>query len=122
MSQTDVERSTRLSGTLFDEVLLPLAGARKAVSAAPYFPKWRDAQASTYFEPSDITSMAAADFEFPGGGTPEGLIEALATYWLAQGDTALAASAPQLRAIAAALRDESVDDDGSVDIFCYTLF
>ena len=78
MSQTDVERSTRLSGTLFDEALLPLAVARKVAGAAPYFPKWRDAQASTYFAPSDITSMAAADFEFPGGGTPEGLIEALA--------------------------------------------
>ena len=58
MSQTDVERSTRLSGALFDEVLLPLAVARKAAGAAPYFPKWRDAQASTMENLDAIQGMS----------------------------------------------------------------
>ena len=124
MSQTEtrVERSTSLSGAVFDEVLVPVARERAAAGAAPYFPAWRDATASTYFERSSVRTMTAADFEFPGGGTAAGLIDAIAAYWLAQGETALAAAAPRLKAISEALRDEAVADDGSVDIFCYTLF
>ncbi len=124
MSQTEmqVDRSTSLSGALFDEVLVPLAGARQSAGAAPYFPAGRDAAAESYFEPSSVRRMSPADFEFPGGGTAAGLIDALAAYWLAEGETALASSAPRLKAISEALRDEAVADDGSVDIFCYTLF
>ena len=124
MSPTDtqVDRSTGLSGVLFDEVLVPVAGARTATGAAPYFPSWRDAAATTYFARSSVRRMSPADFEFPGGGTAAGLIDAIAAYWLAQGETALAAAAPRLKAISDALRDEAVADDGSVDIFCYTLF
>lgn len=124
MSQTEtqVDRSTSLSGALFDEVLVPVAAARNAAGAAPYFPAWSDAAATTYFERSSVRRMSPADFEFPGGGTAAGLIDAMAAYWLAQGETALAAAAPRLKAISEALSDEAVADDGSVDIFCYTLF
>lgn len=124
MSQTDtqVDRSTSLSGALFDEVLVPVSAARQAAGAAPYFPMSGDATATTYFERSSVSTMSPADFEFPGGGTAAGLIDAIAAYWLAQGETALAAAAPRLKAISEALREEAVADDGSVDIFCYTLF
>ena len=125
-TETQADRSTgasgALSGALFDEVLVPVADARVASGAAPYFPAWRDAAAATYFERSSVGTMSPADFEFPGGGTAAGLIDAIAAYWLAQGETALAAAAPRLKAIAEALRAEAVADDGSVDIFCYTLF
>ena len=122
MKQTEIASSTRASGALFDEVLIPLADARRAACAAPYFPAWHDATASTYFTPSAVRRMTPADFEFPGGGTPEGLIDAVTAYWLANGDTTLAAASPRFKEIAAALRDEAVSDDGTVDIFCYTLF
>lgn len=119
MSQTE---SAKLSGALFDEVLVPLAEARHAAGAAPYFPPWKDAAVSSYFVRSDVTRLTSADFEFPGGGHAEGLVDALEAWWRAHGDHELAASAPRLKAIAQALRRESVQDDGSVDIFCYTLF
>ena len=123
MSQTEekVSRSAKLSAAFFDEVLLPLAKARRAANAAPYFPAARDEQVESYFErASDASGLA--DFEFPGGGTPEGLIEAVSAFWRADGEVALAASASRLAAIADALRDEATADDGSVDALCYTLF
>ena len=124
MSLTDarVDQSTSLSESVFDEVLVPASHARAAAGAAPYFPAWRDTAAQTYFERSSVRTMSPTDFEFPGGGTALGLIDAIAAYWLAQGEVALSAAAPRLKAIADALREEAVADDGSVDIFCYTLF
>ena len=122
MSQTKPNDSARLSGILFDDVLTPLAHARRAAGAPPYFPLGQDAQVDSYFDTSSVRTMRTADFEFPGGGNAAGLIDALVVYWTAQGDAALAAAAPRLNAIAAALRDEAVQDDGTVDIFCYTLF
>ena len=122
MSQTKPNDSARLSGILFDDVLTPLAHARRAAGAPPYFPLGQDARVDSYFDTSSVRTMRAADFEFPGGGNAAGLIDALTVYWTAQGDAALAAAAPRLNAIAAALRDEAVQDDGTVDIFCYTLF
>jgi hypothetical protein len=122
MKQTELEHSARVSGALFDDVLLPIAETMRATGAAPYFAAWRDATVSTYFSPSPIRRMTVADFEFPGGGTPDGLIDALAAYWSDSGDAALAAARPRLKEIAAALLVEAASDDGSVDIFCYTLF
>ena len=119
MSQT---KSTQLSGALHDAVLVPLASARRDAGAAPYFPAWKDESRSSYFETSGIRRMSAADFEFPGAGTADGLVNALIVHWTAHGESALAAAGPHLKNIAQALRDEAVRDDGSVDIFCYTLF
>ena len=124
MNQTDkpADRSTTLSGALFDEVLAASANARRDAGARPYFPVWRDGSATSYFTRSGVSVMSAADFEFPGGGRAEGLVEALTSFWRAEGETALAGAGPRLKAIADALRDEAASDDGSVDIFCYTLF
>ena len=124
MSQTETraDRSTKLAGALFDQVLAPLAHARRESNAAPYFPAWRDATASSYFTCSSVTKMSPTDWELPGAGTADGLIAALTACWTAEGETALAGIGPRLKAIADALREEAASDDGSVDIFCYTLF
>jgi hypothetical protein len=66
--------------------------------------------------------MQPADFEFPGGGSAAGLIDALTAYWAAQGETQLAAMAPRLHEIAEALRDEAAEGDGTVSVLCYTMF
>ena len=121
-TETKMSHSAKLSAAFFDEVLVPLAEARRAASAAPYFPASREAQVESYFEPISGPPMSAGDFEFPGGGTPEGLIAALTAFWRAEGDAALSASALRLVAIADALREEAVAQDGSVDPLCYTLF
>lgn len=121
-TESQADRSTSLSRALFDELLVPLAGARRDANAAPYFPTWRDAAASSYFMRSSVATMSPHDFELPGGGTAPGLIDALAAFWAAEGETVLAGAGPRLQAIANALRDEAASDDGSVDIFCYTLF
>jgi hypothetical protein len=122
MNRTELETSARASGMLFDEVLVPLAEARRATGPSPDFPAWRDASVSTYFTPSSVRRMTADEFDFPGGGTPVGLVDALTAHWAAQGNPSLAAASPRLKEIAAALLDEATSDDGSVDIFCYTLF
>ncbi len=119
MSQT---KSAQLSGALHDAVLVPLASARRDTGASPYFPAWKDEARGSYFETSGIRTMTDADFEFPGGGTADGLVDALTAYWTKHGESALAAAGPRLKEIAHALRDEAVKDDGTVDIFCYTMF
>lgn len=119
MNQTE---SMKLSGALFDEVLAPLAEARRAANAPPYFLPWKDETVTSYFAPSQDTRLTSTDFEFPGGGYAEGLVDALEAWWRARGDSELAAAAPRLKAIAKALHSETAHDDGSVDIFCYTLF
>ena len=114
--------SVQLSQAFFDDVLAPLASGRLSRGAPPYFPSWREGDGSSFFVPSSVSTMSVSDFEFPGGGTGEGLIDALGAHWSADDEPVLAAATPRLAAIVAALRDEVVDDDGSVDVFCYTLF
>jgi hypothetical protein len=121
-TESQAERSTSLSHGLFDEVLVRLAHARRDANAAPYFPPWRDGATSSYFTPSSVGAMSPRDFEFPGGGTVEGLVDALTAFWTLEREPALAGAGPWLKAIANALRDEAQADDGNVDIFCYTLF
>lgn len=124
MNRTEpgAERSTLLSKALFDQVLTPLAVSRRDARATPYFPPWRQADAKSYFNRSSVTKMSPADFEFPGGGTPDGLVQALVQFWTAENEPALAAAGPRLKAIAEALREEAAAESGNVDIFCYTLF
>jgi hypothetical protein len=121
-TRPEQERSAELAGELFDELLVPLARARRETGAVPYFPAWRDAGESSYFARSSVGVMSAADFRVPGGGSPEGLIAALSAAWREQGELQLASAEPRLVAIAHALREEASNDDGNVDIFCYTLF
>lgn len=121
MNPIDAEH-VRLSGRLFDDVLAPLAAARRAAGAAPYFPAGPDPAAASYFSAARPRSMSPADFEFPGGGTAAGLVAALVTQWSDEGESVLAASGPRLIAIAEALDKARLETDGSVDIFCYTLF
>lgn len=122
MSSTEEGLSTSLAGTLFDEVIVARAKAARA-SGARYFPLKGDPAASSYFDAPDVKFMSASDFELPGGGEPDGLIDALVELWKSQGETELAGSmAERLKPIAAALREETANDDGSVDILCYTLF
>jgi hypothetical protein len=121
LNQTS-DDGVRLAGALFDEVLVPLAAEKRRAGVPAYFPVAPDPGASSYFTPSSVSSMAPADFEFPGGGTPQGLIAALVDDWRAEGETVLASAGPRLTSIAAAVAAAAAKDDGSVDIFCYTLF
>ena len=121
MNQTKADRSALLAGALFDEVLVPLAKAKRASGAQPYFPLGGDANAATYFVKPGIRTMQPSDFEL-GADAAEGLIEALAAFWISQGEEGLAAMAPRMKEIARALIDEAAESDGNVDVLCYTLF
>lgn len=121
MSSTEHNPSRKLAGALFDEVIAPCARTRAATGRQAYFPTGKDVDATTYYSEPWARVMGPADFEFPGGGTVDGLIDAVAALWVTQGETALAAMAPTLKDIAEALRGEAPDGDGSVSIFCYTL-
>ena len=120
--QNRVDESIRVSGALFDEVLVPLARERQRENAQPYFPEWRDQAVRTYFVQPEIRVMTPADFDFPGSGTGAGLVQALGERWSAEGETVLCTAIPHLRSIVELLAGEAVDDDANVDIFCYTLF
>lgn len=116
------DRSIQLAGALFDEVVVPLAKARRASGAAPYFPLQEDPNTASYFVAPSLKVMSPADFEFRVGGKAEALIDDLAAHWTRQGETGLAAMTPRLKQLADALGDEAAENDGKVDILCYTLF
>jgi len=121
MNWTDVNPDEQ-SGALFDEVLKPLAIGKREAGVEPYFVSGPDATVASYFVPPKVMSMTPADFEFPGAGGAEGLINALVAHWAAEGESVLATMAPRLNRIAGALSQAAAHDDGGVDIFCYTLF
>jgi hypothetical protein len=122
MNLSRSDRSIQLAGALFDEVLVPLAKARRGSGAPPYFPLQEEASRASYFVPPSLRVMSPADFELEVGRKSEALIDALAAYWARQGESGLAAMAPRLKQIADALGDEAAENDGKVDILCYTLF
>ena len=112
----------RLANSLFDEVLAPLAREKRQAAAFPYFPAGFDPAAASYFLPAPVKRMTPTEFVFPGGGSAQGLIADVTTHWREEGEVGLAATAPCLTAIADALAEAAASQDGSVDIFCYTLF
>lgn len=121
MNSTEHQEFRELAGALFDEVIAPHGQTRAAAGEQAYYPTAGDAEATTYYSPPWARVMTEADFEFPGGGTADGLIDAVTALWDTQGEIELAAMAPRLKDIAEALHGEEPDDDGTVSIFCYTL-
>lgn len=119
-TRTDV--SVQLAGATFDEVLVPLAEARRDSGAPRFFPLQQEASRASYFVAPALRTMSPADFELEIGGKSEALIDALVAYWASRGETELAAMAPRLKQLADALGDEAAENDGKVDILCYTLF
>ena len=124
MSSTEagVDSVRAVAGALFDELVVPLAEARKAAGRQSYFPLKGESGAKSYYVAPLASVMKPADFEFPGGGTADGLIDALTAYWADQGQTELAALAPRLKEVSALLREEAAESDGKVSILCYTMF
>ena len=122
MDLTEKERAPRQAQELCHEMVIRLADARRNKGRQEYFPLSRDAERESYFEEPILRTMQPLDFEFPGGGTPEGLVDALAEFWTSDGESGLAAMAPRLKEIAEALREEAEDGDGTVSILCYTMF
>jgi hypothetical protein len=122
MNPTETDRSVQLAGALFDEVMVPLAKSRRASGAPPFFPLREEPGRTSYFGPPSLKVMSPADFELKVGGKSEALIDALAAHWKKQGETGLVAMAPRLKELASALGDEAAENDGKVDILCYTLF
>jgi hypothetical protein len=122
MSLIETNAVDRLARSTFDEVVVPLAQALRAGNSGGYFARARDAGATTYFEQPLSPIMQSSDFDFPGGGDADGLIDAAAKYWMAQGEDRLVKIAPRLKEIARALQHEAGDSSGDVDILCYTMF
>jgi hypothetical protein len=122
MSSTEVISADDLARSLFDLILVPLAEARHASGRGNYFARAPEAGGTSYFAVCERAAAQPADFDFPGGGDAAGLIDALEAYWIQQGEDGLAAMAPRLKEIAAALRGEAKESDGTVDVLCYTMF
>lgn len=116
------DRPEDIAGNLFDQVIVPLAKSRKAAGRQPYFPLAGERGVKSYFEEPEVRAMGPADFEFPGGGTATGLVDALAGTWQREGEAGLVELAPGLKQLAETLSVDSDEGDGSVDIKCYTIF
>jgi hypothetical protein len=122
MNSTELDRARKAAADLFDAAVVPLAEARRAAGRQEYFPLERKPGATSYYDEPARRTMRPADFELPGGGTADGLVDALAAAWTAQGEAGLAAMAPGLREIVEALDDEAAEGDGTISILCYTMF
>ena len=99
------DRSAAIAGELFDQLVVPLAQARRSASTEPDFPLSGDDEAATYFERPAVRCMRESDFESHRGDAA-GLLDALAAHWDAAGEPELAMLIPQMRLIATALDAE----------------
>jgi hypothetical protein len=122
MSLTETVRADELARKMFDEMVVPLAKARKAANRPDYFPRKGDPDRQSYFDQPAQGVMQPIDFEFPGGGDQLKLIDELAAAWMNDGNADLAELVPRLKVLAEVLREEVSEGDGSVDILCYTMF
>ena len=122
MNPTETQRVDALAIALFDAVVAPSTTALCSSGRPAYFAMAGDAGLTSYFEAPTLAVMQGPDFDFPGGGTPDGLIDALARFWSAQGEAGLAAMAPRFKDIALALREETAEAASETDILCYTMF
>ncbi len=122
MNSTELSLSERLAAEAFDRIVVPLALAQRASGAPAYFPRGPERDSASYFSRPAISMMEAADFEFPGHGTAEGLIEGILGKWERSGESDLCVLGPMMRETALALQDEADENDGTVNIFCYAMF
>jgi carbamoyltransferase len=110
-----------LAEALFDDFVSPHGQARRRSGRPEPFPMGSDDTRVSYFE-APLTHSMGPGLDYPGGGTPEGLVDALERYWDSRGELELAAIAPQLKAFALAHQKVAQRSDGKVDIFVYTMF
>lgn len=119
MSSTESPVPTEVLRELFEAKLLP--AAEQDQPARAFFPLGPDAGAETYYVERQRTTMSRDDFHLrtrDGGDDP---IVALGERWQDQGLERLAALAPELRAIAAALRQTEAPAD-EVSPLIYVMF
>jgi hypothetical protein len=107
-----------LSAALFDQKITPLASTRRSAGAPDFFPRGADKAAPSYFE----TPSYGANFIYQGDRDAAALADAMAAQWTAEGEPALAALAPLLKKIAAALVEETIGRESEVNPLCYTLY
>ena len=115
---TKTGSATDLALALFDEVIAPAA----AEGRGKYLSLSVEREQASYFLQPATKCVTPSDFDFPGGGHTDGLIDALVAYWTEQGDVRLLRAGPRLKEIIAALQNESAKSDSDVDPYCYTMF
>lgn len=120
MSSTDRPGDAKAKA-MFTAELVPLAEALRA-RGKRFFPLRPDPALPSYFAAPRRPTMAAADFELPALESPARFIAELARLWRDHGDVELAALAPTLEAIAAAMADERPTESDAVAPFVYTMF
>lgn len=122
MNWIEPDRVRQLVDKLLDEHMLPLSEQRRDAGQQSYFPLAGEPGATTYYEVPTTAELGPGDFEFPGGGRAEGLLDALTEYWTAEGEIALADCVPLFKLIAKSLQETAAESAGDVSIFCYTMF
>ena len=120
MSSTDGDPIARLAGAIWDEAIAPLGGAVRRPGGP--FPLGPDPSAASYYGEPTHRVMREADFIFPGGGSVEELVDALAAHWKAEGHEELAAIAPRLKELAAELAKRPEAENSDVSPFVYTMY
>ena len=100
--------------TLFDEVLLPIAGK-------PDFPLAPDPAAETYFVQRERPAMTREDFTAPSCLDVDDFEQRLAAYWTRTGRPELAARAPRFAEAARSVYAPATQD-AEVSPFIYVMF
>ena len=100
--------------SLFDDVLLPLAGK-------PEFPLAPDPSAATYFVPREKPAMTRDDFNAPSCLDVDDFEQRLAAYWTKIGRPELAAHAARFAEAARSVYAPATQD-AEVSPFIYVMF
>lgn len=122
MNSTKEAKADPLSRSVFSGFIIPLAKSLGPEGRAACLEIGRNSAGNSYFVTSSQTVMQVSEFEFPGGGTADGLIDAYSRFCQTSNHEELLEMLPQLREIAGALQSEMAEASGDVDIMCYTMF
>ncbi len=117
-----MKASEAIASAIFDDFISPLAIELREKREASFFPMGPESALQTYFTVPASRDLAVADMTIEGGGSPDGIIDALVQYWRATGNDELAALGPYLKEIANALEAEDDAASREVNPLCYTLF
>lgn len=123
MSSTDEDRLRAEIGSLFDDLIRPIAERMRAGGVQP-FPVRPDASLDSYYAPRAQVSMARDDFTAPSCLDPDDFADRLAAHWEALGRHELRDGVPRIAAVARAAHAVLEVDkrDGEVSPFIYVMF
>ena len=123
MSSTKEDALSEMIGSLFDEVLMPMAQRMRERGAQP-FPLKPDVSWLSYYVRRARCSMTRDDFTAPSCADFDDFDRRLTAHWQSLGRLELAEHVPRIAGVARAAHAAFALDkqDGEVDPYIYVMF